>query len=358
MTVADELERAVQLSSGNLNNGLPPIAPPGTSSLCGPPPNPAETSGPSLSPECIGPLQLSPAFTSQSCSNSLAKVKVEALEVEEARGHQEDAGMGTGHFSNWFQIRIINHIWHFPGGIRSMVEEKKCWVQLERVEVVLKNTEQIQMRPGNMEETRSKKTGTPGEFGPKKAKQDPTESRSMDKVKCDECGKYLSKACLMHHKRTVHRGEKPSKCWVEGCGIGFANSRALADHKRVNHGYPKLKCKVEGCGSEFLFQHASEAHSRTHESKSACDECGKRMSRHHLSTHKKLVHRGEKPHACKVAGCTERFSRAEGLADHGRIAHGHPKLKCNVGDCGSEFSGYYDLRSHLRTHSRSSVEKE
>ena len=239
------------------------------------------------------------------------------------------------------------------------MEEKKCWVQLERVEVVLKNTvnvtEEAKMGPGHMEENK------PGELETKKAIQGPTESprQSMNKVKCDECGKFLSsKKCLLMHRRTVHRGETPFKCWVGDCGKGFSNSRGLADHKRVNHGYPKLRCKVEGCGSEFLFQSASQNHGRTHEDKSECDECGKRMSKHHLSTHKKLVHRGVKPHACKVTDCTERFSRAEGLADHGRKAHGHPKLKCKVEDCSSEFSGYFELRNHQKTHWRSSVEKE
>ena len=108
VTVAEEVQRALQLAS--VNNGLHlPIIPPGTSSLCGPP-NPSETSGPSMSPDHIGPLQMSPAFSvnsSHSCSNSLAKVKVEAVEVEEPRSHQEDAGTGTGRFSSWSKIRII-----------------------------------------------------------------------------------------------------------------------------------------------------------------------------------------------------------------------------------------------------------
>ena len=357
VTVADELERAVQLSRGNR---LSPMITPGPPSLCDTPHNPSETSGPSLSPERIGPLQMSSAFSlnsTQSCFNSLAKVKVEALEVEEPRGHQGDAGTdGTGSF--WLVQNQDIHILPSLGGISNLVEEKKCWVQLERVEVVLKNTEQVQIRSEHREETGSKKIGTPGGLGPKKAKQGPAESPDRDKVKCDECGKSLSKKCLLNHKKIVHRGEAPFKCWVEDCGLGFASSRGLADHKRVNHGHPKMRCKVEGCGSEFLFCREFENHGRSHESKSECEECGKIMYRHHLSTHKKLVHRGEKPHACKLSDCTERFSRAEGLADHGRIAHGHPKLKCNVEDCGSEFSGYYELRSHQRAHSRSSVEKE
>ena len=63
VTVAVEIERALQLAS--VNNGTPvsPIIPPGNSSMCGPPTNPSETSGPFLSPDRIGPLQMSPAFS-------------------------------------------------------------------------------------------------------------------------------------------------------------------------------------------------------------------------------------------------------------------------------------------------------
>ena len=46
------------------------------------------------------------------------------------------------------------------------------------------------------------------------------------------------------------------------------------------------------------------------------------------------------------------FSGPKGLADHRRIAHGYPKLKCKVEKCGSEFSAYYEYRSHQRTHMR------
>jgi len=336
VTVAVEIERALQLAS--VNNGTPvsPIIPPGNSSMCGPPTNPSETSGPFLSPDRIGPLQMSPAFSlnsSHSCSSSVVEVKAKALAVEmEEPNHQEDACTGTG-------------------GNSSMVEETKCWVQFERVDVALKNTEQVQIRPGHMEETRSKSDEAPAELGLKKAKQPPTEFLGRERVECDECGKSLSKDCLMKHKRVVHRGEAPYKCLVGGCGIRFANSHSLSDHKRVTHGHPKLKCRVKGCESEFLLRSEFNSHFRTHKIKTECDECGKSMSPRHLSTHKRLAHRGEKPYACNVTDCTERFSRPEALGDHRRIVHGYPKLKCEVDNCGLEFSGYYELRNHhQRTH--------
>jgi len=331
VTVVEELERALQLSSRNTNHSLPPIIPPGTSSLCGPPSNPSETSGPSMSPGHFGPLQMSPAFSlnsSQSSSNSLATVKFEAEGVEEPKGHQEDASLETGIST-------------------SMVEMKKSRVQLHRVQVVLKTNGQVQMSPGHMQDARSKiDQGT----GLKMAKKRPTESSGRDKVKCDECGKFVSKNHVPKHKRIVHRGETPYKCLVEDCGMWFANTSSLSNHKRVNHGYPKLKCKVEGCDSEFLFRSQFDSHCQTHQGKNECDECGKSFAPRHLSAHKKEVHRGEKRVACKEIGCTESFSRNDGLGDHRRIVHGFPKLKCRIGECTADFMYKNHLLVHAKEH--------
>ena len=111
--------------------------------------------------------------------------------------------------------------------------------------------------------------------------------------------------------------------------------------------------KTGGAPSELGPKEAEQQHPTKSQgrAKVKCDECGKRMSPSHLSTHKKLVHKGEKPYECRVTGCSERFSRSEGLGDHGRTAHGHPMLKCKVEDCGSDFSTVHDLRNHhVRVH--------
>ena len=143
-----------------------------------------------------------------------------------------------------------------------MVEKMRCWVQLEQVEVVLKDTEQAQISPRHMEETGPKKVGTLVDLGPKhkQARPQPTEGWGKEKVECDECGQYLSKERLLNHRRIAHRGETPFKCWVGDCGKILRSNRGLYDHKRVHHGFPKLKCKVDGCGSEFLRQHKFDKH--------------------------------------------------------------------------------------------------
>ena len=277
VTVKEELERALQLASGN--SGLPPIIPPGSSSLCGPP-NPSDTSGPSMSSDCIGLLRMSSSFSVNS-SHSCSKVKSEALEVENPRGHEEDASSETGLYSSLSSPKPSCPNFLFTGGNSSMVETNMRLVQLERVEVDPKDAEPAQLIPGHMEETRPKKVGPPCDFGLKKAG-----SSRKEKVKCDECGKSVSKRHLLNHKRIVHRGETPHKCLVEDCGMMFALPRGLSDHQRVSHGYPKLRCRVEGCGSEFLFRSKSDAHGRTHRAKTECDECGKMMYTSNLSTHK------------------------------------------------------------------------
>ena len=88
VTVKEEFERALQLARRNSELLL------GPPSLCSPP-NPSETSGPSMSPGHIGQVQMSPPCSLNSLDSS-AKAKLEALEVEESRSSQEDAVAGTG----------------------------------------------------------------------------------------------------------------------------------------------------------------------------------------------------------------------------------------------------------------------
>ena len=218
----------------------------------------------------------------------------------------------------------------------------KSWVQLEQVEVDLKNTEEVQ-----------RKLASSTELGPKKAILRATERWGRDKVKCDECGKSVSKAHLRNHKRVVHRGEVLLfRCLVGDCGTRFVNNRALCDHKRVNHGYPKLKCKFEGCGSEFLLQHKFDTHRRTHEGKTECDECGNKMHPSYIVTHKKIVHRGETFFSCHIIGCDKKFTENSRKATHLRAVHGFPKLQCKFKDCSAEFLSARGLKKHNKKHSK------
>jgi len=313
VTVAEELDRALQLASGISDSST--SSPPGPPSLCTPD-DPLDTSGPSMSPDCIGPLQMSPAFSvnsSLSCSNSMVKVKDEAVEVEEPRKeNQEETSIGTG-------------------GKSSLMERKICSVQLQRVAVVPKGTGQVQMRPGHMEEARSK-----------------MKSQGGVKVKCDECGKGMSPGHLSTHKKLVHKGEKPYECRVTDCTERFSRSAGLGDHRRTAHGYPKLKCKVEDCGSEFsVLCDLRNHHTREHYSKIQCTQCGKIVRKHTLHHHMKFVHGRERPNGCEISGCGKRFQKKTDLEDHMRAVHDSPKLKCSIGHCTAAAFVY---RKHLIMH--------
>jgi len=330
VTVAEELDRALQLASGT--SGLSTSSPPVTPSLCRPS-DPHDTSGPPMSPDHIGPLQMSPAFSvnsSLSRSNSLVKEKDEAVEEEESRDHQEETGIG---------------------GKSSLMENKFCSVQLQRVAVV-PNTGQVQMRPGHIEETRSKKIGgARGEIGAKEAEQHSTKSQSRVKVKCDECGKEMRPSHLSRHKKLVHMGEKPYECRVNGCSERFSRSEGLGDHGRTAHGHPMLKCKVEDCGLEFsAVRDLRSHHIRAHYLEVECTQCGKIVKKHTMLYHMKFVHRGERPVGCEISGCVKRYLNKTDLEDHMRAVHGSPKLECSVGHCTAEFVYRKRLIMHSKQH--------
>ena len=332
VTVAEELDRALQLASGISDSST--SSPPGPPSLCTPD-DPLDTSGPSMSPDCIGPLQMSPAFSvnsSLSCSNSMVKMKDEAVEVEEPRKeNQEETSIGTGLFSSWSNK---THILPFPGGKSSLMERKICSVQLQRVAVVPKGTGQVQMRPGHMEEARSK-----------------MKSQGGVKVKCDECGKGMSPGHLSTHKKLVHKGEKPYECRVTGCSERFSRSEGLGDHGRTAHGHPMLKCKVEDCGLEFsAVRDLRSHHIRAHYLEVECTQCGKIVKKHTMLYHMKFVHRGERPVGCEISGCGKRYLNKTDLEDHMRAVHDSPKLKCSIGHCTAEFVYRKRLIKHSKQH--------
>ena len=119
VTVVEELERARQLTSGNLGNvnEIAPLCPPGPSSLFGPltstPPAAAppgsHTSYSSLNPTLLGRSHASLLSSSNNHSTSLAEVKSEpAVEMEEPRDHPGNVGTEKGLSSKFRIIKLIN----------------------------------------------------------------------------------------------------------------------------------------------------------------------------------------------------------------------------------------------------------
>jgi len=317
ITVAEELKRAVQIASvfmgtvntveGTSNPGHPlhPLSPP--VSLGSPK---TLLTGPTSYPACLDELSRSPAFSvnsSHSQSNSLSEVK---LEPEDYFG----AGTGT----------------------KSMQEAENCWPQPAELKTESRDNEPAVLQNIDTQD--------------KKPHARLCIPQSRDKVKCDECGKYLSKDGLLNHKRIVHRGEKPFCCKIDDCNERFHLDSKLGDHKRKKHNYPKLKCKAEGCESEFLVFNDLRRHEYSHQPMIKCDECGKSLNQYHLQQHKKYVHQKARPVECEMADCDKKFNFKSHLADHMRMVHGFAKLKCNVGECTAEFMSDAVLMKHKKGH--------
>merc|ERR1719342_1684203 len=149
----------------------------------------------------------------------------------------------------------------------------------------------------------------------------PRKPREKDKVKCDECGHYVSKKYLVVHKNITHRGHRAFACKVSNCEERFSTTFKLADHKRAAHDFAKLRCNVEGCGLEFLM-------------------------RPELVSHTRRNHQIE----CGVAGCDKSFHDKYRLMNHMRLVHSFSKLKCNFEDCSAEFTSDQGLACHKKKH--------
>jgi len=327
ITVAEELKRAVQIASGfqgTVNAGKGNVNTVEKTSTTGPyprtssiPPSMLESpktpysSGPAIFPASVDQLSRSPAFSlnsSHSNSNSQSEVKVK---VEPA---------------DYFGAET---------GTKSMQEAKNCQFQLGQQKTESMDAEQA--GPQNLD-TQDKKPHSH------------RVGQSGVKVKCDECGKYLSSIkCLLKHKRIVHRGEKLFCCKIDDCNERFHLQSKLADHKRKQHDYPNLKCKAEGCESEFSVYNEYKRHEETHQAMVECEECGKRLSRRYLREHKQQVHQ-KSVMECEMADCGKMFNRKSHLADHMRMVHGFAKLKCNVGECTAEFMSDAVLMKHKKSH--------
>jgi len=359
ITVTEELKRAVQIA-----NGLQEIV--NTAERTASPFHHPCSSDISLTTlhtpkPCIEQLSRSPAFSlnsSQSRADNLPEVKLESAD-------QNDARKGC--------ILVSDPVIKSPDSVQ---ETKNGRFQLGQVKTESKDDEQVAPQiigvPDEcaLEEERHSHLPLPqnratvkceecGKYLSKhsllKHKKAVHRGEKPDKVNCDECGKYLSKTTLLTHKRIMHRGEKPFCCKINDCNERFHLESKLGDHKRKEHDHPKLKCKAEGCKLEFLVFNEFRRHQNTHQTMIECEECGKRLIQKNLQEHMKFVHQKAKPEVkpvidCEMENCGKKFSLKSHLADHMRMVHGFAKLKCNVGECTAEFMSDAVLMKHKKSH--------
>jgi len=114
------------------------------------------------------------------------------------------------------------------------------------------------------------------------------------------------------------------------CGKHFPKQRNLEDHGRAKHDHPKLVCPVRSCGKEFIWYSG-------------------------IYDHKARDHNWKTSFMCPELGCNaKQFSCKQGLENHDRAWHNHPKLVCPVEGCGKEFTCTSTVSSHkARDHNGS-----
>ena len=70
-----------------------------------------------------------------------------------------------------------------------------------------------------------------------------------------------------------------------------------------------------------------------------------------MNTHRRVVHSGEKPFACKA--CPKTFSSQSNLGCHERIHSGERKYICDL--CSQSFVQLGSLKKHSRAHKKGTL---
>jgi hypothetical protein len=141
---------------------------------------------------------------------------------------------------------------------------------------------------------------------------------------CDECGAcFHTNQELNVHMAYKHTHVRPFACHREGCGKCFVTSGKLLQHERTHKGIRTHACPMENCSSVFgqaghLKTHLDTVHSRARPFVCAC---GASFGRADTLRNHEILHTGEKPHACDIAGCEKTFAQLAGLNQHMQKDH-------------------------------------
>ncbi|XP_076864403.1 P43 5S RNA-binding protein-like [Brachyhypopomus gauderio] len=139
------------------------------------------------------------------------------------------------------------------------------------------------------------------------------------------CGATFTRQWRLKEHETVHTGERPIKCPVEGCGLKFSRKSHLSRHE-LRHGERRIGCNVANCGKKFF-------------------------NADNMKRHVRYIH-GEKNKyfKCTFQNCQATFRKRRVLKLH-LNEHGISKgFRCSKPACGSSFDTHVARKAHEKTH--------
>ncbi|KAM6400279.1 zinc finger and BTB domain-containing protein 16 [Rhynochetos jubatus] len=172
-----------------------------------------------------------------------------------------------------------------------------------------------------------------------------TESRALGEP-CGVCGAELPDNETLEQHRKLHSGMKTYGC--ELCGKRFLDSLRLRMHLLAHSaGAKALVC--DQCGAQFPKEDALETHRQTHTGTDMavfCLLCGKRFQTQSALQQHMEVHAGVRSYICSE--CNRTFPSHTALKRHLRSHTGDHPYECEF--CGSCFRDESTLKGHKRIH--------
>ncbi|XP_058713083.1 zinc finger and BTB domain-containing protein 16 isoform X2 [Poecile atricapillus] len=171
-----------------------------------------------------------------------------------------------------------------------------------------------------------------------------TESRALGE-QCSVCGAELPDNETLEQHRKLHSGMKTYGC--ELCGKRFLDSLRLRMHLLAHSGTDMaVFCLL--CGKRFQTQSALQQHMEVHAGVRSyiCSECNRTFPSHTALKRHLRSHTGDHPYECEFCGSC--FRDESTLKGHKRIHTGEKPYECN--GCGKKFSLKHQLETHYRVH--------
>ncbi|XP_003741027.1 transcription factor IIIA [Galendromus occidentalis] len=163
------------------------------------------------------------------------------------------------------------------------------------------------------------------------------------RYQCSVCHLSFSKHNKLKVHASLHSGEMPFKCSVEGCGREYRIHSKLKAHEKSHLGYACESCDNQRFPTwSALRKHSAETHSAKR-----CPKCDKTFKQNallmaHMETHSD----NRLAFVCPFPECEKSYFEMKNLRAHQKAAHENVRFTCT--ECQKEFCSKQTLRRHGR----------